>query len=97
MSFPNRDAQILAHILEYCNRTSVPRPPMLVPSSIPFASRVKLDSSTAAGTLLMTWLDATAHSMVFLSITFPRKCCTDGIAPIFPAKIKKQTKVASSQ
>ena len=36
--------------------TSVPSPPMLVPSNIPLASVVKLESSTAAGTLLMIWL-----------------------------------------
>lgn len=73
----------------------VPRPPMSVPRSSALQSSVKPDRRTAAGTLLMTWLASAEVMSGREARSSCKKLLTAGMAPIFPAKTKKQTKVAS--
>ena len=73
----------------------VPRPPTFVPTSRPFQSSVKVERSTAAGTLLMTWLARAEVTTVFQSIRPVRKVRTAPIRPRLPEKTKKHTKVHS--
>lgn len=74
----------------------VPRPPMLTPTSNGFQVSVKVDSSTAAGTLLMIWLVPMAVSNVFFVRIICKKSCTVSMRPKLPETMKKQTKVANS-
>ena len=55
------------------------------------------DNNSAAGTLLITWLETTAVSTSF-PLTIPsRKLQNAGILPIFPINTKKPTKVSSRE
>ena len=57
---------------------------------------VKPDSSTAAGTLLMTWLVSKLVSMGWSAMSRPKEVLHGGTCAMLPENTKKQTNVASS-
>lgn len=71
----------------------VPRPPKLVPMTSDAPSSVKADSSMAAGTLLIIWEAITAVRTGLRPTMADRYSVTAPIRPIFPIRIKKNTKV----
>ena len=73
----------------------MPRPPMSVPSTRAFPLSVNPDSSTAAGTLLITWLARRAVRNSRPSRNPISSCRKAGTWPRFPISTKKATKVAS--
>lgn len=73
----------------------MPRPPILVPATRAAPSPVKVESITAAGTLLITWLRRTAHHSSRPSSREAITSRTLSIRPTLPTKTKKQTKVSS--
>ena len=75
--------------------TGVPSPPTLTPASRPRQSPVKPESRIAAGTLLMHWLAAAAHSSVLRASSDSSSARTAGMRPRFPEKMKKQQNVSS--
>ena len=76
---------------------SVPRPPKLAPTIRLSHRSVKPDSSSAAGTLLITWLAATAVSASRPRRIPSRNSLKTGRRPILPIKTKKPTKVSSRE
>ena len=74
---------------------SVPTPPIFTPMSKGAKSVVNYESKIADGTLLITWQERVETSNGLFSISEPNKVCTALILAIFPAKIKKATKVKS--
>ena len=74
---------------------SVPRPPMLVPTSRSSHASVKPESSSAAGTLLMIWLMPTDARRTCPSNTWATKLWKAGKRFMLPMKTKRHTKVAS--
>ena len=76
--------------------TSVPAPPTFTPMSRACHDPVKCDSSTAAGTLLMTWLVAALTIRADPSMTCASSPSTAGMRAMLPANTKKQAKVSSN-
>jgi hypothetical protein len=75
----------------------VPSPPRLLPMIKLPVSDVKLDKSTAAGTLLMTWLKRMAATASLDITTSEMNWLTTLILPKLPEKIKKQIKVSNRE
>lgn len=69
---------------------------MFTPMSNVATPSVKCESSTAAGTLLMTWLVKADASSPHCPMTGWSICARAGIRAMFPAKTKKQRNVASN-
>lgn len=58
---------------------------------------MKPASNTAAGTLLITWLASRLVKKELPSSIAESASFTAGMLPMFPAKMKKNTKVSSRQ
>ena len=74
----------------------MPSPPTSVPRIIAAALSVKGRSKSAAGTLLMIWLDRSEAKKALFSIRLVSSSRTAGMRLRLPEKMKKQTKVSSS-
>lgn len=72
----------------------VPSPPKSTPSNSGCQSPANGASSTAAGTLLMTWLIAALARNGAVSIIEAKACAIGGMDAMFPENTKKQTNVA---
>ena len=57
---------------------------------------MKRESSTAEGTLEMTWQESTPKASGSSAISPPRKSRTAGMRAMFPENTKKAQKVSSS-
>lgn len=76
---------------------SVPSPPRLVPIMRAAHLFVNPDKSSAAGTLLITWLLRIATSISFPSRMEVRKSQKSVRRPMLPMKMKKKINVAKRQ
>ena len=75
----------------------VPSPPRLVPTIRSVYLSVNPDSSTAAGTLLMTWLARTEVIISCPPSTFSTNVLKPPILPMFPINTKNPTNVNISE
>ena len=71
-------------------------PPTLTPTSSGAHSPVKCESSTAAGTLLMTWLAPALTHRPPSAMSGASTSTTCGMRAMFPANTQKHAKVSSS-
>ena len=76
---------------------SVPSPPRFVPTIRALILPVNPDNNIAAGTLLITWLAATAHCTSCPAIILSMKPAKAGILPRFPMNMNKAANVPSRE
>ena len=74
----------------------MPSPPRLHPTISAFQREVKPESSSAQGTLLMTWLMSTAASVSLPASIDSVSARKAGTRPMFPMNTKNAANVSSS-